>query len=109
MLDTRSPRRQTSKSRNFSGRGRSAWRARPRGSVRLQAVAATPETSAFDDILGANRRYAASFGLAGLDARAARGLAVLTCIDSRIEPLAMLGLAPGDAKILRNAGGRVTD
>lgn len=45
----------------------------------------------------------------GLPARAARGLAVLTCIDSRIEPLAMLGLSPGDAKILRNAGARVTD
>jgi carbonic anhydrase len=44
-----------------------------------------------------------------LQARAAKGLAVLTCIDSRIEPLAMLGLRPGDAKILRNAGARVTD
>ena len=44
-----------------------------------------------------------------LEAVAARGLAVLTCMDSRIEPLAMLGLAPGDAKILRNAGARVTD
>ena len=59
--------------------------------------------------LEANRRYADGFELAGLDARAARGLAVLTCMDSRIEPLAMLGLRPGDAKILRNAGARVTD
>ncbi|MEP6598517.1 MAG: carbonic anhydrase [Actinomycetota bacterium] len=49
------------------------------------------------------------FQLAGLPPRAAKGLAVLTCMDSRIEPLAMLGLAPGDAKILRNAGARVTD
>jgi carbonic anhydrase len=40
---------------------------------------------------------------------AAKGLAVLTCIDSRIDPLAMLGLRPGDAKIIRNAGARVTD
>ncbi len=40
---------------------------------------------------------------------AAKGLAVLTCIDSRIDPLAMLGLRAGDAKILRNAGARVTD
>jgi carbonic anhydrase len=40
---------------------------------------------------------------------AARGLAVLTCIDSRIDPLAMLGLRAGDAKIIRNAGARVTD
>jgi carbonic anhydrase len=57
----------------------------------------------------ANTAYARDFRLAGLKARAARGLAVLTCMDSRIEPLAMLGLQPGDAKILRNAGARVTD
>ncbi len=66
-----------------------------------------------DDIfaaeLEANRLYSDGFELGGLDARAARGLAVLTCMDSRIEPLAMLGLQPGDAKILRNAGARVTD
>ena len=62
----------------------------------------------FDDIVAANRAYAESFRLAGLAATAARGLAVVTCIDSRIEPLQMLGLSPGDAKILRNAGGRVT-
>ena len=63
----------------------------------------------FDDVLAANTSYAETFRLAGYPARAARGLAVLTCMDSRIEPLAMLGLAPGDAKILRNAGARVTD
>jgi len=60
-------------------------------------------------VLRANAAYAQTFTRPGLDGRAARGLAVLTCIDSRIDPLAMLGLAPGDAKILRNAGGRVTD
>ena len=59
--------------------------------------------------LEANGRYSDGFELGGLDPRAARGLAVLTCMDSRIEPLAMLGLRPGDAKILRNAGARVTD
>jgi carbonic anhydrase len=63
----------------------------------------------FRDVLDANARYAKSFELAGLSAHAARGLAVLTCMDSRIEPLTMLGLRPGDAKILRNAGARVTD
>ena len=63
----------------------------------------------FDDVLAANEAYAQSFRLEGLEAVAAKGLAVLTCMDSRIEPLAMLGLAPGDAKILRNAGARVTD
>jgi carbonic anhydrase len=63
----------------------------------------------FADVLGANEAYAARYQHGELEATAARGLAVLTCMDSRIEPLAMLGLAPGDAKILRNAGARVTD
>jgi carbonic anhydrase len=66
-------------------------------------------SAVFDDLLAANRDYAAGFELGDLDAAAARGLAVVTCIDSRIEPLAMLGLAPGDAKIIRNAGARVSD
>jgi carbonic anhydrase len=63
----------------------------------------------FDDLLDANQHYQSSFSLAGLEPRARRGLAVITCMDSRIEPLAMLGLEPGDAKIFRNAGARVTD
>lgn len=63
----------------------------------------------FDDVLAANESYAARFTGGDLAGRAARGLAVVTCMDSRIEPLQMLGLSPGDAKILRNAGGRVTD
>jgi carbonic anhydrase len=68
-----------------------------------------PGDETFADVLAANEAYARSFPHRGLQARAAQGLAVLTCIDSRIEPLAMLGLDPGDAKILRNAGARVTD
>jgi carbonic anhydrase len=63
----------------------------------------------FVEELAGNEAYLEGFALAGLKPRAARGLAVLTCIDSRIEPLTMLGLVPGDAKILRNAGARVTD
>ena len=63
----------------------------------------------FADVLAANAAYAEGFRLAGLEPVAAKGLAVLTCMDSRIEPLQMLGLEPGDAKILRNAGARVTD
>jgi carbonic anhydrase len=62
----------------------------------------------FADVLAANERYADGFSLHGLAGRAARGLAVLTCMDTRLDPLAMLGLSPGEAKILRNAGGRVT-
>ncbi len=66
-------------------------------------------TDAFDDLLAANEDYAARFRSPDLPGRAARGLAVVTCMDSRIEPLQMLGLSRGDAKILRNAGARVTD
>ena len=63
---------------------------------------------AFDDLLAANETYVANFKDSGMAGTAARGLAVLTCIDSRIDPLKILGLAPGDAKIVRNAGARVT-
>ena len=61
-----------------------------------------------DDLLAANRTYMSTFDLGDLTAPAAKGLALVTCMDSRIEPLRMLGLVPGDAKIVRNAGGRVT-
>jgi carbonic anhydrase len=63
----------------------------------------------FDDLLAANKRYASKFHNPGVAGKAAKQLAVLTCIDSRIDPLAMLGLIPGDAKIIRNAGARATD
>ena len=63
----------------------------------------------FADVLTANADYASRDHPRGLEPTAARGLGVLTCMDSRIDPLAMLGLVPGDAKILRNAGARVTD
>lgn len=63
----------------------------------------------FDDLLEANRNYAAEFGLSGFDGIAHAGVAMVTCMDSRIDPLSMIGLKAGDAKILRNPGGRVTD
>ena len=62
----------------------------------------------FEDVLSANERFAQTYDQGHLEGRAARGLAIVTCMDSRIDPLAMLGLAKGDAKILRNAGARVT-
>lgn len=77
--------------------------------MRLAYDGVVANDDAFAEELSANDTYATGFQLGGLEPHAARGLAVLTCIDSRIEPLAMLGLAPGDAKILRNAGARVTD
>jgi carbonic anhydrase len=63
----------------------------------------------FDDLLAANREYAEDFGLSGFDGIAHAGVAMVTCMDSRIDPLRMIGLESGDAKILRNPGGRVTD
>jgi carbonic anhydrase len=65
--------------------------------------------SQFDDLLAANRAFAENFDYAGFDGVAHAGVAVVTCMDSRIDPLGMVGLSPGDAKILRNPGGRVTD
>ena len=62
----------------------------------------------FDDLLAANREYADSFDLSGFDGVAHAGVAIVTCMDSRIDPLRLLGLTPGDAKIFRNPGGRVT-
>jgi carbonic anhydrase len=62
----------------------------------------------FDDLLDANARYAESFPLADVPPGAARRFALVTCMDSRIDPLAALGLEPGEAKIFRNAGARVT-
>jgi carbonic anhydrase len=63
----------------------------------------------FADVIAGNADYASAAEPASLPPTAAKGLAVLTCMDSRIDPLRVLGLEPGDAKILRNAGARVTD
>ena len=62
----------------------------------------------FDDLLTQNKDYAARFELAGFDGIAHAGVAMVTCMDSRIEPLEMIGLQVGDAKILRTPGARVT-
>ncbi len=64
--------------------------------------------AAFEDLLEANRTFAASFALSGFDGVAHAGVAVVTCMDSRIDPLGMLGLKPGDAKIFRNPGGQLS-
>jgi carbonic anhydrase len=63
----------------------------------------------FDDLMAANRDFAADFDLGGFDGVAHAGVAIVTCMDSRIDPLRLVGLKPGDAKIFRNPGGRVTD
>ncbi len=63
----------------------------------------------FEDVLASNVEYVKAFADKGLTGTAASGLAVITCMDSRIDPLGVLGKKPGDVKILRNAGARVTD
>ena len=68
----------------------------------------TTAPEGFEDLVQANARFAESFDLSGFDGIAHAGVAVVTCMDSRIDPLGMLGLRPGDAKIFRNPGGRVT-
>ncbi|MEQ1787385.1 MAG: carbonic anhydrase [Acidimicrobiales bacterium] len=67
------------------------------------------DDDAFADLFAGNEVYAAVDHEVAETGVARRGLAVVTCIDSRIDPLAVFGLVPGDAKILRNAGARVTD
>jgi carbonic anhydrase len=63
----------------------------------------------FDAIFIANKTYADAYKSSELTGRAAQGLAIVTCMDSRIDPLRVVGMKPGDVKILRNAGARVTD
>jgi carbonic anhydrase len=67
-----------------------------------------PQTQ-FADLIANNENFAKDFSDTHLTGRAAQGLAIITCMDSRINPLAMVGMNPGDVKILRNAGARVTD
>jgi carbonic anhydrase len=63
----------------------------------------------FSDALSANEHFVSGFQHSELTGTAKKGLAIVTCMDSRISPLAVVGMQAGDAKILRNAGARVTD
>ena len=63
----------------------------------------------FADALAANDEYIKSFKYSELTGVAQKGLAIVTCMDSRINPLSVVGMRSGDAKILRNAGARVTE
>lgn len=63
-----------------------------------------------DEVLKANEQYSASFGERGkLALPPARGFAILTCMDARLDPAKYAGLAEGDAHVIRNAGGRASD
>jgi carbonic anhydrase len=63
-----------------------------------------------NEVLQANQAYAANFGNKGnLAMPPARGFAILTCMDARLDPAKYAGLAEGDAHVIRNAGGRASD
>jgi carbonic anhydrase len=62
-----------------------------------------------DELLAANRRFAGSLPAGHLDVRPSRRLAIVTCMDSRLDVFAALGLGDGEAHVLRNAGGVVSD
>jgi carbonic anhydrase len=65
--------------------------------------------SAIDDAVKANEAYYRHYTAGMLPVQPAKKLAVLTCMDSRIDVFAVLGLNNGEAHIIRNAGGIVTD
>ena len=63
-----------------------------------------------EQVLAANDSYAATFGdRSKLALPPARGFAILTCMDARLDPAKYAGLAEGDAHVIRNAGGRASD
>ena len=63
-----------------------------------------------DEVLTANKAYAATFGdKATLALPPARRFAILTCMDARLDPAKYAGLSEGDAHVIRNAGGRASD
>jgi carbonic anhydrase len=74
----------------------------------VPASASVVAVGDFDDLMDANREFSGHFELGGFDGVAHAGVAIVTCMDSRIDPLRMVGLEAGDAKIFRNPGGRVT-
>lgn len=64
---------------------------------------------AIQEFLKANEDYASSFSKGELALPPARRVAVVVCMDARIDPARALGLQEGDAHVIRNAGGRISD
>jgi carbonic anhydrase len=65
--------------------------------------------SVVDEVTAANESYAAGFEGGGLPMPPGRKFAVVTCMDARLDPARFLDLQPGDAHVIRNAGGLVND
>ena len=66
-------------------------------------------TDKINFILNANNQYSKEFNKGDLPAQPKKNIAILTCMDARFDPAKALGLEEGDAHVIRNAGGRVTD
>lgn len=77
----------------------------PPRSRRTEAAEPTDGRDPIEQLLRANQAYAASFAESGAPGAPAKRLAVVTCMDARLLPSRMLGLAPGEAHVIRNAGG----
>jgi carbonic anhydrase len=71
--------------------------------------ASADATDAIEELLSNNAAFAATLAERHLDVRPSRRLAVVTCMDSRLDVFAALGLGDGEAHVLRNAGGVITD
>jgi len=65
--------------------------------------------SVIDELVANNGKFAAGFGEGGLDVNPSRKLVIVTCMDSRLDLFELLGLGDGEAHMLRNAGGVITD
>ena len=68
-----------------------------------------PRVDVIDELVANNRAFAATLPDQHLDVRPSRRLAIVTCMDSRLDVFAALGLRDGEAHVLRNAGGVITD
>ena len=64
--------------------------------------------SVTDELLASAERYASTFDKGSLPLPPARGVAVVACMDARLNPYGLLGLSEGDAHVIRNAGGVIT-
>jgi carbonic anhydrase len=68
-----------------------------------------PVMTATDDLIAAHHQYAQAMASLGAPGRPSRAIAIVTCMDARMDVYALLGLAPGEAHVIRNAGGAVTE
>jgi carbonic anhydrase len=63
----------------------------------------------YEELIGRNERFAAEFQGAELTVMPTKGTVIVTCMDPRVDPVGFVGLGLGEAAVIRNVGGRVTD